>query len=132
VNNTEICFHQLQQNGYRIIATDPSEASHSIDEVDITSGKVAIVLGNELRGLSDYALNNCDERVHIPMVGFTESLNISVSAAICLRALMLKINKADLDVGLSEEEKFQLRLAWYRKIVRKSNILEREFLRSIK
>jgi tRNA (guanosine-2'-O-)-methyltransferase len=65
------------------------------------------------------------------MYGFTESLNLSVSVAICLNALVTKLRDAGNAFHLSEAEKNELKLAWYRKIVRGSDIIEREFLRSI-
>jgi tRNA (guanosine-2'-O-)-methyltransferase len=65
------------------------------------------------------------------MFGFTESLNVSVSVAVCLNTILGKLRHSEQFIGLSEEEKSQIRLAWYRKIVRRSDLLEREFLRTI-
>lgn len=130
-NNTETCFNELKKNGYTIYAADLSEGGVSIHDIDPQKGRVAIMFGNELRGVSDYALANCDERVRIPMYGFTESLNISVSVAICLNSLIMKMHSESWDYGLSSEEKDKLTLEWYRKVVRKSDVIEREFLRTI-
>jgi tRNA (guanosine-2'-O-)-methyltransferase len=131
VNNTEICFKNLKDNGYRILATDPSEGGASINDIDVDNGKIALVFGNELRGVSKYALNNADLKIKIPMYGFTESLNLSVSVAICLNTLITRLHKSDNHYYLSESDKSSLKLEWYRKIVRGSEIIEREFLRSI-
>ena len=130
-NNTELCFHHLRKQGYTIYAADPSEEEVSIHDVDPDKGKVAIIFGNELRGVSEYALEHCDKKVRIPMYGFTESLNISVSVAICLNALVTKLHQDSWTYGLSDEEKAELTLQWYRKVVRKSDVIEREFLRTI-
>jgi tRNA (guanosine-2'-O-)-methyltransferase len=66
------------------------------------------------------------------MYGFTESLNISVSVAICLNTLISKLHVSDeWKHGLSMEEQEELTLQWYRKVVRKSDLIEREFLRTI-
>ena len=65
------------------------------------------------------------------MFGFTESLNISVSVAICLNSLITKLRKLEGDFGLSLEEREWLTLQWYRKIVRRSDLIEREFMRTI-
>jgi tRNA (guanosine-2'-O-)-methyltransferase len=92
---------------------------------------LAIVFGNELRGASDYALEHADGKVRIPMCGFTESLNISVSVAICLNTLLNKLRHNHLPIGLTEAEKEMIKLSWYKKIVKHSDILEREFLRTI-
>jgi tRNA (guanosine-2'-O-)-methyltransferase len=131
VNNTETCFATLRQNDYRIMLADPSEDGIPIDEIDVTANKLAFVFGNELRGVSDYALKNCDQKVRIPMFGFTESLNISVSAAICLTTILPKLRASGTAIGLSEEEKKVISLNWFKKIVKRSDIVEREFLRTI-
>ena len=131
VNNAEACFNRLRSDGYRILVADPAEDGISIDELDVSAGKIALVFGNELRGASPYSLEHGDQRVRIPMFGFTESLNISVSVAICLNTILGKLRKSEFPIALSEDEKSLLRLAWYRKIVRRSDLLEREFLRTI-
>lgn len=130
-NNTEDCFVKLRDHGYRILSTDPSEAGISINEVDVEQGKIALVFGNELRGVSAYGLDHADLRVKIPMFGFTESLNLSVSVAICLNVLISKLHNSSVPGYLTDAEKDILKLGWYRKIVRGSQIIEREFLRTI-
>lgn len=129
-NNTVLLFAELKAAGYKIIVTAPDEDGVAIQDIDVDR-KLALVLGNELRGASKEAFELCDERVKIPMYGFTESLNISVSAAICLNTIMTKLHRTGTFVGLSDMEKDALRLKWYRKIVRKSDLIEREFLRTI-
>jgi tRNA (guanosine-2'-O-)-methyltransferase len=131
VNNTELCFRNLRDNDYRILVADPSEEGASVHDIDVVSGKIALVFGNELRGVSKYALNNADVKIRIPMYGFTESLNLSVSVAICLNTLVTQLHKSHIPLYLSESDKNSLKLAWYRKIVRGSEIIEREFLRTI-
>lgn len=132
INNTETCYRVLRDNGYRIFAAAPEEDGIPIDEIDVTSDKIALVFGNELRGASQYAKEFSEHKVRIPMYGFTESLNISVSVAICLNTLMGKLRKSSTDFCLTAEEANQLRLQWFKKIVRRSDLLEREFLRTIK
>ncbi len=129
-NNTATCFRQLREQGYKVYAADPAEDGVSIHDVDILPAKVAVMFGNELHGVSDYARAHCDKKVRIPMYGFTESLNISVSVAICLNTLISMLHQ-HWRYGLSEEEKEELTLYWYRKVVRKSDVIEREFLRTI-
>ena len=126
VNNTETCFNVLRQKGYRILVADPSPDCISLNEIPVHE-KLAVVMGNELKGTSGYALDHADEKVRIPMVGFTESLNISVSAAICLNTLVTKVRNSDMDWSLSAEERDEIRLAWYRKAVKRSDLIEREF-----
>jgi len=130
-NNSEICFRKLRENGYKILATDPSPDGISIHDIS-TNQKLAIVMGNELHGTSEYALKNADQKIFIPMHGFTESFNISVSAAIILSTLLEKIRSSTMDWRLSETEKQNIRLRWFRKIVRRSDLIEQEFLKSFK
>ena len=131
INNTEACFNRLREEGYRILVADPAADGISIDDLDVNAGKMALVFGNELRGASGYVLQQADDKIRIPMFGFTESFNVSVSVAICLNTILSKLRQAGTPIGLSEEERSVLRLAWYRKIVRRSDLLEREFLRTI-
>ncbi len=128
-NNTTACFDNLKSQGYQILATSPS-AKYSIEDVDI-SKKMAIVLGNELHGLSEFAQNAADVKVKIPMHGFTESLNLSVSAAICINTLIPKIRGSNVLWRLTKEEADQLRLSWYRKSVKNSGLIEKKLLQSI-
>jgi tRNA (guanosine-2'-O-)-methyltransferase len=131
VNNSEVCFQNLRSQGYRILVADPAEDGISIDQLDVAAGKIALVFGNELRGASAYSLTHGDGKVRIPMFGFTESLNVSVSVALCLNTILGKLRNSHTFIGLTEEEKAQIRLGWYRKIVRRSDLMEREFLRTI-
>ena len=131
VNNTEQCFHHLRADGYRILVADPAADGLAVGDIDVAANKLAIVFGNELHGASDFARQNADQRIRIPMYGFTESLNISVSVAICLNIILGKLRQSDVDYALSEDEKQEIMLNWYRKMVKRSNILEREFMRTI-
>lgn len=131
INNTESCFNHLRNNGYKILVADPAEDGRSIDDINVSAGKFAIVFGNELNGASSYSLQNADEKIRIPMFGFTESLNISVSVAICLNTILSRLRQSKTNIGLSSEEKDMIKLTWYRKIVKRSDVLEREFLRTI-
>jgi len=128
-NNTAACYERLRADGYKIAATDPSPEGVSIHEVPVHN-KIALVMGNELRGTSSYALDHADLKVRIPMYGFTESLNISVSAAICLNSLVPMLRNQEVNWKLTEDEKDEIRLRWYRKMVRNAEILEKEFLKS--
>lgn len=130
-NNIEECFKNLKEKGYRILVTEPDANGSSIDEIIVTDQPLAIVMGNELDGASTYALEHADVKVNIPMYGFTESLNISVSAAICLNTLVPKLRQSNTAWQLTSSEKEFIRLQWYRKIVRRSEVIEKEFLRSI-
>jgi tRNA (guanosine-2'-O-)-methyltransferase len=130
VNNTKACFDQLRNDGYKILVADPADDGISIHDIDVSESKLALVFGNELRGVSKYGLEHADHKIKIPMYGFTESLNISVSVAICLNTLITKLHGGPANWYLSENEQNILKLAWYRKIVRRSDLIEQEFLRT--
>lgn len=130
-NNIGDCFNALKENGYRILVTEPATDGNPIDEISVVDQPIAIVMGNELKGASEFALQHADAKINIPMFGFTESLNISVSAAICLNTLVPKVRASTANWQLTTSDKLTLRLQWYRKIVKRSDIIEKEFLRSI-
>lgn len=124
------CFDSLRAKGYKIIATSPESGSISIYDLE-PDQKLALVFGNEHEGVSKEVKENCDGLVHIPMLGFTESFNISVSASIFLFDLIRKAqNYLHKDFYLSEDEKQALRLKWYRNVVKKSDLHEKAFYRS--
>lgn len=127
-DNTLAAYNKLREQGYRIVATSPHKDDVMLDDFDISTGKAAFVFGTERRGLSDTAINNADEYVKIPMYGFTESYNISVSAAIVLSNITSKLFKSDINWRLTGEEKLSLRLKWLRESIKSSKQLEREFL----
>jgi tRNA (guanosine-2'-O-)-methyltransferase len=126
-------FDELKAAGYKVLVTSVRPGSKSIFDIDpIEMGKIALVMGNELHGASGIAQENADHLVHIPMVGFTESFNVSVSTAICASALLNKIRVEGNDWRLSDEEKAEIRFRWIRSMVRKVDILERNFLKGEK
>lgn len=130
-NNTVSCLNQLKQDGYRIIATSP-HANKSLDDIDVEKGKIALVFGSEKPGISSLVSAEADELVKIPMVGFSESLNISVSAAVCLSQLTTKLYKSGIKYELSEEEKTVLKAEWMLKSVRSPDKVERLFWEATK
>lgn len=131
VNNTERCYKRLKEQGYRIIATTPHHEDVTIDEVPLDR-PTALVFGAELTGLSDYALEHADGYARIPMVGFSESFNISVGAALCLYELSTRLRKGQTGWCLSGDEKLDLRLEWVKKSVRAPRKLEERFFNTEK
>ena len=77
------CYSTLRGEGFRILATRLDAAAVSLYDCDLTI-PVALVLGNEHRGVSDEAAAEADGLISIPMRGMIESLNVSVAAAVCL------------------------------------------------
>ncbi|MGF1559399.1 MAG: TrmH family RNA methyltransferase [Flavobacteriaceae bacterium] len=111
------CIETLKNEGYSIIATTPHQDTSLLDDF-ILDKKVALLFGTEREGLSQEALQMADGFLKIPMVGFTESFNISVSAAIILQNLTHKLKKSDLDWQLSPAEKLEKRMDWTKKSIK--------------
>ena len=124
--NTLDAFKKLKADGYRIVATSPHKDDQLIEDLPI-DGKIALAFGTELNGLSEIAMENADEFVKIPMYGFTESFNISVSAAISLSNISERIRRSSIDWGLTDDEKVEVRLNWARSAVRNHEALEAKF-----
>lgn len=82
--STKECFKKLKRQGYSIVGTVLDAKAKSIYKTKFTTPKIALVLGNEHAGLSQHAIEMSDAHVYIPMSGFIQSLNLSVTAAICM------------------------------------------------
>lgn len=125
-NNTPAAIRQLREEGYRIIATTPHTDDVLIDDLDIEKGKMAFFFGTELTGLSPLVLEEADEFVKVPMYGFTESLNVSVCAALLMYSVMQRLRNSGVDWRLSEQQRIHIALEWYKHTVKASGeILER-------
>jgi tRNA (guanosine-2'-O-)-methyltransferase len=127
-NNSLEAIHSLKKNGYRIVATSPHTNDIELPDFDISKGKIALVFGSELPGISETVAREADEFLRIPMFGFTESFNISVSAAIILYHLTEKLrNSALINWHLTEDEKVEIKLQWIKNAVKKSALIEKRF-----
>ncbi|QXP53507.1 MULTISPECIES: RNA methyltransferase [unclassified Cellulophaga] len=115
--STSMCIDTLKKEGYKIIATTPHNDSCLLDDFEF-DGKIALFFGTEKKGLSDEVLEKADGFLKIPMVGFTESLNISVSAAIILQSLTTKLKKERNDWQLSDDEKILKQIDWAKKSIK--------------
>ncbi len=121
------CISSLKNSGYQIIATTPHDNSTLLHEFDV-SKKSAFLFGKEMEGLSDTVMAEADGFLKIPMYGFTESLNISVSAAIILQSVVTKMKQSNVNWQLSEEEKLELEMQWLKKTIKASDeIIERYY-----
>ncbi|MEM1309374.1 MAG: RNA methyltransferase [Cyanobacteria bacterium P01_D01_bin.71] len=125
-DNTLCCCAKLRSQGYSIVATSPHLQARSPEIVPLDQ-KLAIIFGSECYGVSEQALATADWHLKIPMVGFVESLNVSVSAAMCLYTLTRRLRAMNLDWALSDHEKLDLRLDWIRQSVQHGEALERHF-----
>lgn len=120
------CLTDLKRRGYRVVATSPRPGSFPIDKLPLDE-PVALVIGNEMDGVSDETLSMADHCVHLPMYGFVESFNLSVATALCLQSLVTRIRATRDDWGLSPEEREHLLLDWTRKSIVNPVLLEARF-----
>lgn len=114
------CIRTLREKGYQIVATTPYGESTELEDFDIEKPS-AIFFGTEKDGLSDEILKEADCRLKIPMFGFTESLNISVSAAIILQSITSRLKSSEISWHLSEEEQLNLKYEWLKKCIKNSD-----------
>ena len=123
-DNTLEAISKLKAKGYKIVATTPHTNDCMIDELPIDE-PIALMFGTELGGLTDVALENADAFVKLPMYGFTESYNISVSVALALFSVTERMRKdPNINWQLSEQEKNEILLAWSKKAVKHADKVE--------
>jgi tRNA (guanosine-2'-O-)-methyltransferase len=122
-NNTSLAIAQLKSKGYRIIATGPHTNDVDLPDFDITRGPFALLFGTEQSGLSEQVFKQADEFIKIPMFGFAESFNISVSAAIFLQHLIPKLHQSPLNWRLTQTEQDEIMFKWLKTSVRRSDLV---------
>ncbi|MFB9055718.1 TrmH family RNA methyltransferase [Mariniflexile ostreae] len=111
------CISDLKHKGYQIVATTPHGNTCELQDFDVHK-KACFFFGRETEGLSEEVLNAADCFLKIPMVGFTESLNISVSAAIILQYVTTKLKQTDIAWQLSDENSLEKRMDWIKKTIK--------------
>jgi tRNA (guanosine-2'-O-)-methyltransferase len=126
-HNTAECLSHLKTDGYRIICTSPHEEGHTPETLPL-DGKFALVFGTELAGLSPAAMEMADGFIRIPMVGFTESLNISVSAAILMNRLSSRLRASEFDWALPVTERTTVLLDWATNTIKRPELIIDDFL----
>ena len=126
--NSLEAIESLKKAGYRIVATSLSDKATPLEKFDLEKGKAALFFGTELTGLTIQMLNQADEHLRIPIFGFTESFNISVSSAIIIHNLIQNLRKSDISWQLSQQELIRLKYTWLMNSVRRADLLEKRFL----
>lgn len=125
-DNVANCVATLKTKGYQIIATTPHENDCLLDDFDISKPS-ALFFGTERDGLSEEIMQKADGFLKIPMLGFTESLNISVSAAIIIQNLTSRLRRSEIDWHLKEHEILQKRLDWARNSIKDIKRIEARY-----
>jgi len=122
---SELCIQALRQEKRTIWVTDLSQeavcmtrealsTAHDIDQINIVPEKLAIVFGTEAVGCTQIMLEAADLRVYLPMYGFADSLNLSVSTALCLQQIFHLCPEAIGD--MPEQDRSKLREQWFVKL----------------
>jgi len=117
----------LREKGYQIVATTPHHNACLLEDFKIHK-PAALYFGTEKQGLSEELMNEADAYLKIPMAGFTESLNISVSAAIILQNLTTRLRNSEVDWQLSPEEIYDIRLHWAKRSIKSSDQIIARYL----
>ncbi|MBK0370054.1 TrmH family RNA methyltransferase [Flavobacterium agrisoli] len=120
------CIATLREKGYQIIATTPHEKDCTVEKFDISKPS-ALFFGTEKEGLSEEVMQQADGFLKIPMVGFTESLNISVSAAIIIQDLTNRLRRSDINWQLTADEILEKRLDWAHNSIRDIKRIEARY-----
>ena len=119
----EHCLDELRQLGYRIVATSPHASGSTPSTIDIDR-PMAFCFGTEQDGLSDALMGSADEHLRIPMYGFTESFNLSVSVAIVLHTIMERVRASGIAWQLDEAEQVSVKLGWMRATIQHVDRIE--------
>lgn len=128
-DNTLSCIKELKDKGYQIIATSPHSDAYILNDFKIDK-KTAFVFGAEATGISDTVRQHADGFLKIPMTGFTESLNISVAAAIIVHEVTTKLKKSNIAWHLTTLEKEALYLNWVRKTIKNVEQIEERYFKN--
>ena len=90
--NTLVAISKLKQSGYYIIGVEQADKSSKLNDFTLPNKQLAIIMGNEVNGISEDVITICDEVIEIPQFGTKHSLNISVSTGIVLWEIWRKLN----------------------------------------
>ncbi len=126
-DNAQQCIDNLKEQGYAIIATTPNKHECLLDDYDVNR-KSAFFFGKEQTGLSETIMDQADGFLMIPMFGFAESFNISVSAALILQSLIRRLHRnAEIEWHLSEEEMIDLKIDWCLKTIQNGKMIAEKY-----
>lgn len=124
------CIQDLKKKNYQIVATTPHTTDCLLDEFDVTK-KSCFFFGRETEGLSQEVLEHSDCYLKISMSGFTESLNISVAAAIILYNVTERLRESTINWQLSEAEKTVYYLLWLEKSIKNISKIKEHYYTEI-
>jgi tRNA (guanosine-2'-O-)-methyltransferase len=111
------CVNAIKAQGIKLVVTSPHAEGHTPENLPLDE-PVALVMGTEFSGASDFMMEHADAYVEIPMQGFAESFNISVAAAIVMHRLRTRLELSSADWRLHPDELSVLNAEWIFKSVR--------------
>jgi len=120
------CIESIKKAGYKLAITSPHQNGFTPYNIPINE-PLAICFGTEKEGVTPLLTENADYYIQIPMYGFTESFNVSVSAGIILSALSNRLRESNINWALNDEEKELIVLDWMRKTNHQMAVIERRF-----
>ena len=127
-SSTPDCLKELKSQGYTVVATSLRPGAVSLYDLPIDK-PIALCFGTEETGLSEAAHGEADIFMTIPMVGFTQSFNISVSAALTLQTLTHELRRSAVDWQIPAEQRPEILTKWLIQSTRRGNALARQFFR---
>jgi len=92
VKNTTDALQQLIKDGYHVVGIEQADKSTKLNEFELPKKPIAIILGNEVNGVDQKAIDLCNEIIEIPQFGTKHSLNIAVTSGIVIWDLWKKLN----------------------------------------
>ena len=128
-DNTTKAIKKLKEEGYQVIAATPHNTDCDLYDIEISEQKIALIFGAEVRGCSEQTLKLADKRMKIPMYGFTESFNISVSVSLSLQHLTYKMRNSTVNWKMSQAQQDETFLQWLRNSIKSSIQIEEKFLK---
>jgi len=125
-DDREGLFSSLKKRGFKVYGTALGEDSFDFRDLPLTE-KIAIVLGNEHAGIGEETKKLCDGIIHIPMYGFVQSFNVSVSAAIILSQITFRREEKGVKKVFSPEKRRQILEDWLAREKKKDFKVEEDF-----
>ncbi len=125
--DTQSSIDRLRKNGYQIVATTPHTNDVNLQDFDISKPS-AFFFGVEKDGLSDLVMQQADVFLKIPMYGFTESLNISVAAALIIRDVTERLRNSDIPWQLPADEQEKIYMQWLEKSIKSIDLIKKKYL----
>ena len=128
-NNTIQTIQYLKSKGYQIIATTPHNTDCDLYDININQGKIALFFGSEVKGCSKEMLEIADKKIKIPIYGFTESYNISVSVALCLQHLTYNMRQSNVKWQLPISQAEQVLTQWLTNSIKSGEKIKEDYLK---